>query len=82
MVGDTDLIAAIYDAIIEQLPDDNLFTASGQPEPAGTYFPAVDDGVYIMLKPLAPGPHLLHFTGSFPAFSFSFDITYKLKVEP
>jgi hypothetical protein len=64
------------------LPDDNLFTASGQPEPAGTYFPAVDDGVYIMLKPLAPGPHLLHFTGSFPAFSFSFDITYKLKVEP
>ncbi len=64
------------------LPDDNVFTALGQPEPPGTYFPAVDDGVYVMLKPLPPGPHLLHFTGSFPAFNFSFDITYQLKVSP
>lgn len=64
------------------LPDDNIFTASGQTEPAGSYFPAVDDGVYVMLKPLAPGSHLLHFTGSFPAFNFSFDITYHLKVSP
>jgi hypothetical protein len=33
------------------LPDDNVFTALGQPEPPGTYFPAVDEGVYVMLKP-------------------------------
>jgi hypothetical protein len=64
------------------LPDDNIFTALGQPELAGTYFPAVDDGVYVMLQPLSPGSHLLHFTGSFPAFSFSLDVTYHLTVSP
>ena len=64
------------------LPDDNVFTALGQPEAAGTYFTAVDDGVYVMLQPLSPGPHLLHFTGSFPAFNFSLDITYHLTVSP
>jgi hypothetical protein len=64
------------------LPNDNVLTASGQPVPAGTYFTAVDDGVYVMLQPLSPGSHLLHFTGSFPAFNFSLDITYHLKVSP
>jgi hypothetical protein len=49
---------------------------------AGTYFPAVDDGVVVMLKPLSAGSHLLHFTGSFPAFHFVFDITYHLMVSP
>jgi hypothetical protein len=58
------------------LPDDNLYTL-----PAGTYFPAVDDGVYVMLQPLSPGSHLLHFTGRVSA-GFSLDITYQLKVSP
>lgn len=64
------------------LPDDNLFKASGENVGAGVYFPAVDEGVYVMLQPLLPGSHLLHFTGSFPAFSFSFNITYQLTVSP
>jgi hypothetical protein len=64
-----------------KLPDDNEFKALGENVAAGTYFPAVNDGVYIMLKPLSPGQHVLHFKGSFPAFNFSFDITYKLTVK-
>jgi hypothetical protein len=59
------------------LPNDNVFDP-----PAGTYFTAVDDGVYLMLKPLSPGSHLLHFAGSFPASHFTLDITYHLKVSP
>jgi hypothetical protein len=57
------------------LPNDNLFNVA-----AGTYFPAVDDGVYVMLEPLSAGSHLLHFTGRIPAFNFTLDITYYLTV--
>ena len=64
------------------VPDDNLFKASGENVAGGTYFPAVDDGVYVLLNPLPAGSHLLHFTGSFPAFNFTLDITYHLTVSP
>jgi hypothetical protein len=64
------------------VPDDNLFKAVGENVAAGTYFPGVDDGVVVMLKPLSAGPHLLHFRGSFPAFSVVFDVTYRLTVSP
>ena len=64
------------------MPDDNLFSAIGEgPYPGGSYFPAVDDGVYVMLSPLAPGQHLLHFHGSYPQFNFTLDITYHLTVK-
>jgi hypothetical protein len=45
------------------LPDNNLFNAVYSPNtfPAGTYFPAVDDGWDVMLAPLPPGDHLLVF---------------------
>jgi hypothetical protein len=67
------------------LPADNYFKAV-YPSPgsasftAGKYFPAVDDGVYVMLAPLSPGHHVIHFAGSFPIYSFSLDITYHLTV--
>jgi hypothetical protein len=66
------------------LPTDNLLTAIGEgPFSAGTYSPMVDDGVYLMLKPLPEGKHVLHFTGTFPQFGpFIIDITYKLMVAP
>jgi len=76
------------------LPDanDNLLRAIGEGPftrcslaPAGvdgSCFVAVDDGVYVMLSPLSPGKHLLHFTGTFPQFSnFVIDITYYLTVQ-
>ena len=58
------------------IPEDNLLTAVYHPTtyPAGTYFPAVDDGWYVMLAPLSPGNHVLHFGSNWN------DITYYLHV--
>ena len=50
--------------------------------------PAAADGYYIMLKPLSPGQHVLHFTGGFPASAppllgaFTADVTYTINVVP
>jgi hypothetical protein len=63
------------------IPDDNLFNAVGEgPYPGGSYFPAADDGVYLMVSPLPAGPHTLHFHGRFPQYNFTWDITYNLMV--
>jgi hypothetical protein len=48
---------------------------NGEPQPA------VADGYWIMLKPLDPGTHTLHFTGGMPEFGFLVDVTYTLTVE-
>lgn len=62
------------------MPDDNLFSAVGEgPYPGGSYFPGIDDGVYVMLTP-RPGPHTLHFHGFFPQWNFTLDVTYNLLV--
>jgi hypothetical protein len=37
-------------------------------------------GYWLMLEPLAPGPHVLHFRGGFEAIQFSTDVTYVLNV--
>jgi hypothetical protein len=61
------------------LPDDNFFTAVGEgPFQAGTYFPAVDDGYYVMLAPLPIGHHAIHFHGA--SGTFVLDITYHIYV--
>jgi hypothetical protein len=68
-------------AFVFTLPDDNLFNAVGEgPYPGGSYFPGVDDGVYVMLAPLSGGPHKIHFHGAFPVWGFTLDITYNLTV--
>lgn len=56
------------------VPDDNLFEA-----PAGTY-EAITDGVYLMLSPLLPGTHTIHFAGEFPTYGVSVEVTYTLTV--
>jgi len=44
------------------LPDNNLWSrVYGITFPAGTYFPAVDDGWDVMLAPLPPGDHVVVF---------------------
>jgi hypothetical protein len=58
-----------------------VLKATGAPIADGTSSPAVADGVHLMLAPLPPGPHTLHFHGEFPLFNFSLDITYYLTVE-
>jgi len=63
------------------IPSDNFFTAVGEgPFKAGTYFPAVDDGVYVMLPPLSHGQHVIHFGGAFTIYNFTLDITYYFTV--
>lgn len=68
-------------AFVFTLPDDNFLTAIGEgPFTGGTYYPGVDDGVYVMVPPLRPGPHKMHFHGFMPAFNFTLDVTYYLTV--
>ena len=64
------------------LPADNLFGID-----PGTYSPAIDDGFYVMLKPLSVGPHTLHFEGASAGCPliggpFSVDVTYNLTIVP
>jgi hypothetical protein len=55
------------------LPANNLLDF-----PAGTVSPAVSDGYFLLLYPLSPGQHVIHFTGGVPGFTL--DITYHLTV--
>lgn len=57
------------------LPDLNVLKAIGEDINAGTYYPDVDEGVYLMLAPLSPGHHYLHFRAG-----TTMDITYDLVV--
>lgn len=63
------------------LPENNVLQAIGFTDlVAGTQSPAVGDGVYLMLEPLTPGRHRIHFKGEAPAFNFILDITYRVNV--
>ena len=64
------------------LPADNLFGL-----PAGTYSPAIDDGFYVMLKPLGVGTHTVRFEGASAGCpliggGFSVAVQYDLTVVP
>jgi hypothetical protein len=48
--------------------------------PAQTVFPAVSDGVFLMVRPLSVGQHTIHFTGAAPDFNFALDVTYNITV--
>ena len=67
------------------LPEENVFDAPCASEggfPAGIYSPAVDDGYYVLLAPLAVGRHTLHFHAEHPEAGFVIDTTYNLTVVP
>ena len=59
------------------LLDDDIL---GLSQPAGTIGNGVADGVHVMIEPLPPGRHVIHFGGTFPEFNFSLDITYRITV--
>jgi hypothetical protein len=63
------------------IPEDNVYQASGFDAPAGTYYPAFADGYFLMLPPLAPGEHTLHWSGELPMLDFWQDITVHLTVD-
>jgi len=48
----------------------------------GTYFPVVDEGFYVMLKPLSVGTHTLTIHEEFLSFDVVLDVTYHLTVVP
>jgi hypothetical protein len=77
------------------LPSDNVGQFFGCKFPAGTQPPvpgATADGIYLMLAPLSPGVHQIHFGGKvdYPggdpvigaAFTFVQNINYTLTVQP
>jgi hypothetical protein len=63
-------------------PENNAISAlAGMEVPAGTYGPQVSDGYWIMLRPLTPGTHTIHFKGTI-ANQGAVDVTYNLTVGP
>ena len=64
------------------LPADNYLAAiypqGSNNFQAGTYYPAVDDGWFVMLSPLPPGRHTLHFRGTIGTFNL--DVKYYLTI--
>src|SRR5215470_9735616 len=65
------------------LPDDNIFVGACTPDlTGGIYSPAVDDGYYVQLKPLAVGAHTLVIHAEQPSAGAVLDITYNLNVVP
>ena len=66
------------------LPDDNIFVGACSPDlTGGIYSPAVDDGFYVRLNPLAVGAHTLHIHAENPTPpGFVLDLTYNLNVVP
>jgi hypothetical protein len=59
-----------------QLPADNILGV-----PAGAYFPAIDSGYYVLLRPLSVGQHTIHWAGSITFFPLSLDVTYNITVQ-
>ncbi len=75
---------------IGPVPDNNVFEATGVPAPEGTTTDSVADGVFVMVLPVTPGKHTIHYSGSIVFteaedgfdFVFSQDITYEINVVP
>jgi hypothetical protein len=56
------------------LPDDNIFGLPG----GFVLDPCVDAGYYVVVRPLPPGEHVIHFGGSLG--DFGLDVTYQITV--
>ncbi len=63
------------------LPENNLYQFFGYDQVhAGTYSPAVADGVFLMLAPLSVGKHTIVVRGENPGFKL--DVRYDIRVTP
>ena len=79
-----DLMRIKSDVFAITLPADNIRNSGcGGPGsvPAGVYSPSIDDGYYVLLKPISVGNHTLHIHAEVPSQSFVLDIMYDLVVE-
>jgi hypothetical protein len=80
---------------VKSVPFEIVYPAEGIPTdppiPAAIYGPGVDDGFYVMVKPLPVGEHTISFTGATPGCEYpptglvvgpySIDVTYHITVE-
>jgi len=60
-----------------RVPQDNILGY-----PADDSAQSATEGIYLMVKPLSPGQHTIHFGGVDPAFEATLDITYNITVVP
>ncbi len=69
-----------------QLPTDNYYKFEPKDVPELILSPSVQQGLYLYLMPLPPGPHSIHWTATWdcgdPPTATTQDITYNLKVLP
>lgn len=66
-----------------EMPSGNIWEFFGCATPAGHYEPLVPDGYYVMLAPLPPGKHTIHFKGTIgDPINFTPEATYELTVLP
>jgi hypothetical protein len=75
-LGSYRLGTADGDAYMVYLPED-----SGWGLDPGFYGPTMDDGVYILIRPLSVGEHTIHFHTEASEYGFVTDVTYDLTVE-
>jgi hypothetical protein len=80
--GDHRAASAVF---VTDLPEGNVMGVGETECPRGDdgYFhcaPSVDDGIYLMVNPLPPGAHTLHFAASHPS-GFELAVTYHLHVD-
>ena len=61
-----------------QLPTDNVFGFLEKDVPDLLLSPSAQSGVYVLLKPLRPGTHTLHWTAT--SSCTEQDITYRITV--
>ena len=70
--------STVYTSLV---PEGSLYPAIFEPNIVKGTYVGVDDGIYVMLKPLKKGSHTLNFKGSFPQWDFDLDFTYNLIVK-
>lgn len=78
-VRDLDAEFRVRSAVFEVTIPPNSFV------PPGTYSPAIDDGFWVMLKPLSVGSHTVHIRAArdgCPVDPFALDVLYHLTIVP
>jgi hypothetical protein len=69
----TDFRCQTNEPFMVTMPEDNVFEI-----PAGTYGPSIADGYYLLLEPLSPGRHTIHFVTRYG--DATQDVTYHITV--
>ncbi len=79
-VWSAQIVRAQSDALPLNLPDGSFEEDFGFAP--GVREISIADGYWVMLDPLPPGPHTIHFTSAVSSIPFSLDVTYHLTVVP